>query len=197
MDIKTKEKLVALYQAIPKKTKAICLKYHYIYNGVNVNIYFDAFDKKSLSFCIILVADKKYYFTPLNILKEGLNTEYLNDIPIEILRGILTDNKLDDFYQHMENYILQNKPYTNYYSKDIIFTNTTSYQKGEIDLPFWQGVRKVRMSDENLIKLSHRADIPFNVLREIQRNHLTLVRTAKPERRRDLTLILNEFNVSL
>ncbi|MEK3728367.1 hypothetical protein [Lysinibacillus sp. FSL W8-0953] len=197
MDIKTKEKLVTLYQAIPKKTKAVCLKYRYLYNGVNVNIYFDAFDKKSPSFCIILVADNKYYFTPLNILKEGLNTEYLNDIPIEILRRILADNKLDDFYKHMEDYIFQNKPYTNYYSKDTIFTNTTSFQKGEIDLPFWQGVRKVRMSDENLIKLSHRADIPLNVLREIQRNNLTLVRTAKPERRRDLTLILNEYNVSL
>lgn len=46
MDIKTKEKLVTLYQAIPKKTKAVCLKYRYLYNGVNVNIYFDAFDKK-------------------------------------------------------------------------------------------------------------------------------------------------------
>lgn len=83
-----------------------------------------------------MVADNKYYFTPLNILKEGLNTEYLNDIPIEILRRILADNKLDDFYKHMEDYIFQNKPYTNYYSKDTIFTNTTSFQKGEIDLPF-------------------------------------------------------------
>ena len=197
MKIQTKEKLVSLYQAIPRKTQATCLKYYYTYKGVHVNIYFDAFDKISLSFCIILAVDKKFYFTPLNILKEGMDTEYLPKIPIEILHRILVDNKLDDFYKHMEDYILQNTPYTNYYSKDTIFTKTTAYQQGEIDLPFWQGVRKVRMTDETLIKLSHRADISTKLLRKIQRNGLTLVRTAKPERRRDLTLLLNEYNINL
>lgn len=197
MDITTKEKLVALYQAIPKKTKAVCLKYHYIYNGVNVNIYFDAFDMKSLSFNIILVADKKFYLTPLNILKEGMDTEYLSDIPIEILRRILVDNTLGDFYRSMETHILQSSPYTNYYSKDTIFKNTVAFNKRNIDLPFWQGIKRVRMSDKTLVKLSHRADIPYDVLCEIQRNNLTLVRAADPERRRDLTLILNEQNINL
>lgn len=197
MEIETVERLVKLYEKIPKKTRAICLKYHYIFNSVNVNLYFDAFDKRSLSFCIILVADKQFYFTPLNILKEGMNTEYLPDIPFKLLRKILVDNKLNVFYKSMETHILQDTPYINFYSKDKFFTNTVTFNKGKIELPFWQGVRKVRMSNDTLIKLSHRADISIEVLRQIQKKNLTLVRTSEPERRRDLTLILNEQNITL
>lgn len=197
MNIKAKEQLVTLYQAITKATPATCLKYHYIYQGTNVNLYFDAFDKRSLSFCMVLVADGKFYFTPLNILEDEMNKEYLADIPTEILSKILVDNKLNDFYTNMENHILQDAPTTNYYSTDTFFKRTTSYQKGKIDLPFWQGTKRVRMSDKALMSLSHRADISIDSLRKIQRNNLTLVRTSNPERRRDLTLILNEHNINL
>lgn len=197
VDIKAKEKLVTLYQALSKATPATCLKYYYTYRGANVNLYFDAFDKSSLSFCMILAADQKYYFTPLNILEDEMNREYLADIPTEILSKILVDKKLNDFYTNMENHILQDTPKINYYSTDTFFKRTTSYQKGKIDLPFWQGTKRVRMSEKTLISLSHRADISIDSLRKIQRNNLTLVRTSNPERRRDLTLILNEHNINL
>lgn len=197
MDNPAKEKLIRIYQGISNKKPEHCLKFHYVYNGVNVNLYFDYFDKKSMSLSLILVADKVFYFTPLNILNKGLNKEYLPKMPFEILSKILQDGKLDDFYRNMETHILQDNPHINYYSKDKIFTNTLKFKKGNIDLPFWKTVRRIRMPENTLINLSHRADISIEVLRKVQNNNLTLVRTAKPEERRELTLILSEHNINL
>ena len=45
----TKAYLVDIYNSIPKKTKATCLKFYYQYHNVNVNVYFDAFDNQSCS----------------------------------------------------------------------------------------------------------------------------------------------------
>ena len=44
----TKAYLVDIYNSIPKKTKATCLKFYYQYHNVNVNVYFDAFDNQSV-----------------------------------------------------------------------------------------------------------------------------------------------------
>lgn len=197
MDNRAKDKLIENYQRINNKKPEHCLKFRYVYNGVNVNIYFDYFDKKSMSFSLILVADKVFYFTSLNILNKGLNKEYLPKMPYEILSKILKDGKLDDFYRNMETHILQDNPHINFYSKDKIFTNTLKFKKGDIDLPFWKTIRRQKMSVKTLINLSHRADISIEVLQKIRDNNLTLVRTAKPEERRELTLILNDHNINL
>lgn len=45
----TKAYLVDIYNSIPKKTKATCLKFYYQYHNVNVNVYFDAFDNSKCS----------------------------------------------------------------------------------------------------------------------------------------------------
>lgn len=57
----TKAYLVDIYNSIPKKTKATCLKFYYQYHNVNVNVYFDAFDNQSVVLSIVLSAKKKYY----------------------------------------------------------------------------------------------------------------------------------------
>ena len=87
--------------------------------------------------------------------------------------------------------------YKRQYKKDTIFINTTKFQKGDIDLPFWWYLRKVPMSDDTLNALSERADISRETLLEIQKQGFTLVRTDDIEKRRSLTLILGEHGITL
>ena len=193
----TKLYLVNRYNRIPRKTKATCLKYHYLYNNVNVNVYSDAFETKSVALSIVLAADKKYYYTSLNILNTGMTTEYLSKIPPEILEKILVEKHLDDFYENMEKHLLEDNPYVNYYNKDTYFVNTIKYAKSKLDLPFWWCLRKVPMSDDTLKKLNVRADITLETLQKIQHEGYTLVRTADPEKRKELTLILQQVGIEL
>lgn len=193
----TKEYLVNIYNNIPEKTKATCLKYYYQYNNVNVNVYFDAFDSQSVALSIVLAAEKNYYYTPLNILNNGMTTEYLSKIPHQILVKILVDNSLDDFYENMEKHLLEDKPHFNYYNGDTYFVNTIKYAQNKLDLPFWWHLRKVPMTDDTLYKLNARADITFDILRKIQQEGYTLVRTSDPEKRKELTLILEQIGIKL
>ena len=179
----TKAYLVDIYNSIPKKTKATCLKFYYQYHNVNVNVYFDAFDNQSVVLSIVLSAKKI--------------TEYLSEIPPQILEKILVDNHLDDFYENMEKHLLEDKPYFNYYNEDTYFVNTIKYAKSKLDLPFWWYLRKVPMSDDTLYKLNARADITFDILRKIQQEGYTLVRTPDPEKRKELTLILKQIGIKL
>ena len=185
------------YNSIPKKTKATCLKFYYQYNNVNVNVYFDAFDNQSVALSIVLVADKKYYYTPLNILNTGMTTEYLNKIPSQILEKILVENHLNDFYENIEKHLLEDKPYVNYYNRDKYFVNTIKYAKSKLDLPFWWYLRKIPMTDDTLYKLNARADITLETLQKIQHEGYTLVRTADPEKRKELTLMLQQIGIEL
>lgn len=195
MQESTKNYLVDCYNRIPQKTRATCLKFHYLYNTVNVNVYFDAYDTKSVTLSIVLAVEKKYYYTPLNILNTGMETEYLSKIPSQILEKILVDNHLNDFYGDMERHLLKDKPYVNYYNEDTYFVNTIKYTKSKVDLPFWWYLRKVPMTDETLYKLNARADVSLDTLRKIQKKGFTLVRTADTSKRKELTLILRQENI--
>ena len=103
----------------------------------------------------------------------------------------------DRFYAHMENKILEMQPIPVSYEKDRIFINTTKFQKGAIDLPFWWHLRKVPMSDDTLNALSERADISRETLLRIQEQGFTLVRTDDINKRTSLTLILDEQGITL
>lgn len=192
----TKKYLVDKYNSIPQKTNVTCLKFHYLYNEVNVNVYFDAFDVKSVTLSIVLAAEKQYYYTPLNILNTYNTKEYLNKIPPKILKKISVNKQLDDFYEDMEKHLLKNKPYVNNYNEDIYFVNTIRYTKKRIDYPFWWHVRKAHMTDDTLYKLNARADISIEILREIQQKGFTLVRTADPTKRKEITLILQKEDIN-
>ena len=193
----TKDHLVNIYNNIPIKTKVTCLKFYYQYNNVNVNVYFDAFDSQSVGLSIVLAAEKNYYYTPLNILNTGMITEYLSEIPRQILAKILVDYRLDDFYENMEKHLLNNKPQFIYYNEDTYFVNTIKYAQNKLDLPFWWHLRKVPMTDDTLYKLNARADITFDILRKIQQEGYTLVRTSDPEKRNELTIILDRVGIKL
>lgn len=56
-------------------------------------------------------------------------------------------------------------------------------------------MRKARMTDNMLEVLSERADITRDILLKIQRSGYTLVRTGDVNKRRQLTLILDECGI--
>ena len=199
MEKSTRTYLVNKYNRISQKTSATCLKYHYVYNTIHVNIYFDAWDRKSVSLSIVLVSTeaKKYYYTPLNILNSTMRTEYLPKIPSQILEKILVNEHLDDFYNKMEEHLLKDQPHINYYNQDKYFVNTIKYTKNKLDLPFWWYIRNIRMTDETVENLSARADITRDVLKKVQEKGLTLVRTSGPTKRKELTLILQQQGIEL
>lgn len=126
-----------------------------------------------------------------------IKTEYLVDIPLKILEKILVDNKLEDFYFKMEEYVLSHRPIKINYEKDKLFVNTIRYKDKGTKLPFWHHIRKVRMSDRTLNELSEYGDISRNVLIEIQNQNLTLVRTGDPRKRNNLTMILSQYDIKL
>ena len=192
-----KEKLLQEYIALKYKSQSTCLKYYYQYNGVNVNLFFDAYEEEALTFNMILIYDKNYYFTPLNIKNSKIRKEYLTQIPLQICHQILVDNQLDDFFHGIEEYILSNSPFPIYYSGDKIFVNTLKYSKQNVDLPFWHFLRHTRMKDKTLEELSERADISRKALKKIQAANMTLVRTSDPLKRKKLTIILGDEGIEL
>lgn len=197
MQKNVRTKLLNDYSQLGFKGKSTCIKYRYDYNGVTVNLYFDAFDPDSNTLTMILSTEKQFYFTTLNSMNTRIRKEYLPKLPSVFLNKILVNNELDEFYKHMENKILEIVPVPVSYKKDTIFINTTKFQKGDIDLPFWWYLRKVPMSDDTLNALSERADISRETLLEIQKQGFTLVRTDDIEKRRSLTLILGEHGITL
>ncbi|PID47478.1 MAG: hypothetical protein CR967_04580, partial [Proteobacteria bacterium] len=82
----------------PKETTAI--KYWYQYNNVHVNVYFDSFDVNNPHLSIVLNFEKSYYYTSLNVKNTAVNKEYLVKIPMNILGKILSNSKLDDFFNN-------------------------------------------------------------------------------------------------
>lgn len=166
MQESTKLFLINQYKRTCVHAKNSCLKYYYQFHNVHVNVYFYAF--------VILSANGKYYYTPLNILNTGTSTQYLKKIPFQILEKILVDEHLTCFFEDMESHLLNDRSYSTHYDKDVGFVNTVKNIKPfeTINLPFWCGLRKVHMQDETMYKLSTRADISLETLKKSNRKDI-------------------------
>ncbi len=197
MQKSTRKHLIDLYNRLPYRNNDTCIKFNYEFNGVVVNLYFDAFDPNSVSFAMILSYEKKYYYTLLNILETNTLSEYLPEIKKSILMRILVDNKLERFFGVMEHHLLNSKFVTIHYFKDTCYKNTFKCNNAQEDLPFWWHLKKVRMANETLLKLLARTDIPLWTLQEIQKRGYTLVRTSDPNLRTELTLILKNIGITI
>ena len=196
----TKDYLIQQYNNSRQHSKSSCIKFYYKYNNVNVNLYFDAYEPESTNLSLVLIYEKYYYFKVMNILNENLDSEYLKDIPNQILNRILVDNSLKNFYETMEIKVLNSEPSKATYD-DKFFSNTLKhnlkYYKKSSELPFWFCIRHIRMTDVTLEKLLRSMDISRDTLQEIQAKNLTLVRTSDCSKRKELTVILDEFNIRL
>ena len=120
MQQETIEKLKKDYSQMKIKGNSSVIKYIFRFNSVNVNIYFDEFDKNIPNLSMILIKGDNYYYSSLNILSPEINVQYLEKIPLDILRSLLNNNKLDKFFIKVENFILKNDCYITSYKKDSI-----------------------------------------------------------------------------
>lgn len=197
MNEETRNKMLRDYSHLRFKGPGACVKYYYVHNDVNVNLYFDAFDNDSLSLTLILSTERQFYFTTLNIMNTSLRKEYLPELPPLFYPKVIVDNKLDNFYEHMQEKIMEMNPYRTNYMDDKIFANTCKFQKGEIDLPFLWHIRKTRMTPDMLEQLHERMHISRKVLYQIQQKGCTLVRTADIAKRCTLKLILDGYGIEL
>ncbi|WP_077462585.1 hypothetical protein [Rodentibacter caecimuris] len=67
-----KNNLIKKYNSLLKKEKSTTIKYYFIFNDVNVNLYFDAYDNNNPLLSMVLVSDKQYYYTSLNVNNENI-----------------------------------------------------------------------------------------------------------------------------
>lgn len=171
---------------------ATALKYHFQHNNVDVNIYFDAYDAESPSMSMILCYNNKYYYTSLNVNNTAVRKEYLEEVPSVILNQILDEqNRLDIFFENIEEHILNDDKMVINYKKDICFTNTMKYSRSRTDLPFLHSLRKVQMSNNMLERLSETMGIKRENLERIQLAGFTIVRTDDPQKRKSLSAIID------
>lgn len=200
MQQETIDKLKKDYSRMEIQANSSVIKYRFKVNSVNVNIYFDEYDKNIPNLSMILIKDNNYYYSSLNILKPEIDVQYLEAIPCDILQSILKDNKLDDFFKKIENFILENDYYTTSYKNDYIFKNTMFYSvknKNRKDLPFLQGCRHAKMTEFTYYQLQNTLGINSNILDKVRARNLTLVRTSDISRRKKLTLVLEEIGIRL
>lgn len=197
MTTEVKEKMINDYDSLNFHIGDTFIKYSYVYEGVDVKVYFDASDKQSLSLSLILIKDKMYYYTSLNADNTPVNVEYLHKIPVEILNSILVNKKLSAFFVSLEDHIMNNDPHPGRYLKDKLFVNTMKYSYSRDDLPFWKGIRRVRMSDKTLRRLSVTSNIEYDTLKRIQAKNMTIVKTRFPEERKMIRIILREAEIDL
>ncbi len=193
-----KRELFSIYSSLKMKTPQTAVKYYYLYNDVNVNLYFDAYDNDNPLFSIVLSYNSDYYYTPLSIITNERRKEYLTDIPSGILERILDESiKLDDFFNSIDEHIVNGKHWIIGYKDDKIFTNTLKYSSHMEDLPFLWTSRRARMTDDTLERLVEKLSIPRDVLKAIQSNGRTLVRTSDASKRKNLRLILNDVGIRI
>lgn len=197
MNEETRNKMMQDYSRLRFKGAGACVKYWYKYNDVDVNLYFDAYDKDCLSLTIVMLTDGLFYATPLNIMNTSLKKEYLPKLPPVFRSKIVVDNKLDIFYEDMQKKIPTAKIYRTNYLDDVIFSKTYKYQKGVVELPFLADKRNTRMTDTMLEQLHEQFHISRKILYQIQRKGYTLVRTDDVAKRSTLKYILNKIGIEL
>lgn len=191
-----RDHLIEEYNNLEFKRHFTAIKYGFKYNNVDVNIYFDAYDDKLPSMSMILACDKEYYYTSLNINNTEVRTEYLEKIPSTILNQILDDDHhLNAFFGDIEKHILKDNKIVINYERDTRFTNTMRYSKSRTDLPFLYSLRKVKMTNDTLERLSETMGIDREILEKIQSEGFTIVRTDDSKKRKYLTAIIKNTSI--
>ena len=144
----------------------------------------------------MLSYEKSYYFTPLNIDNLIVKNPYLNDLPKEILRQILENGNLKDFYDNMREHMIHDDVQKSNY-KDHEFENGLKFNKNNDKNPFFLCLRKTPMSENHLNFLNTQFNISKYILQRIRAKGYTIVTTADFSKRKELTVILDENNIKL
>ncbi|MBK1973905.1 DNA repair protein Rad50 [Campylobacter sp. TTU-622] len=164
-----------------------CIKLRYQYHSVNVNLYFDAYDKNYPSAFIILAANKSYYMTSFNVDNFDEKNQYLKKLPIPIRKLIRDENKqLASFYNEMRKHIKEDNFQNISYNNDIVLNKTIKSNKNKkYGGLFFHYTRKSKMTSEHFNRLFYKINISKEILMKIQQAGFTIATTSDPNKRKD------------
>lgn len=117
-------------------------------------------------------------------------------VPKEILRQILGNGNLKDFYNNMREHIIHDNIQEGNY-EDYEFRNGLKSNKNEDKNPFLSHLRKKTMSENQFDFLNTKFNISKYILQKIKAKGYTIVTTTDFSKRKSLTLILSEYDIKL
>jgi len=203
MKKETLDKMKTEYGKIyaPKKTSAV--KYHYIYNGVHVNVYFDAYDPDCYTLIVILALideceKKQYYMQNINVSEEGWHSRYLPGIveyAYDIYKKIAPNNLMVDFWTHMENKLMEVNGFIINVLKDKCYENTCKWnQKHNQEIGMYiHYPRRVNMKKEHYEDLHNSLGIAKKDLDIIMELGFTIATTNDPNKRIELSVLMERI----
>jgi hypothetical protein len=101
------------------------------------------------------------------------------------------------FFADIEEHILNDDKRVINYERDVCFINTMKYSRSRTDLPFMFSLRKVKMSNDTLERLSETMGVEREILEKIQSAGFTIVRTDDVNKRKSLTAIIENSEISI
>ncbi|POA07902.1 hypothetical protein [Staphylococcus caprae] len=195
MNQSTFEKLINDYKNLRYKKETTAIKYSGVFNKVNINIYFDAWDDENYNFQLILHNNKDYYLTNLNIVDGEFSSKYLINLPCNLKHSISSNYNLDKFYLKVEDIINNNQHYPVNYNKDSLMINTKKFNPPKEEM-YIKGLSHKNMTNNMYKWAKNNLNISIKTLDLIKYSHLTLVRTNDITKRKKLKVILKKFNIN-
>ena len=185
------------YSKLNKKdrNKYTAIKYQYNYKnssktcGVDVALYFDAYDRHNPNLIMVLKASEYNYFTSLNVNGIQNHNQYLPNIPCDLLKQVKKDGVLKDFYDVMKSTILnQETKYDsiNYQDDKNLNEAKKKFKCGDGCEMFFHTLRKSKMSDEMYRLLKTNTCISQSIIDAIRKAGFTVVRTNDITKRKDI-----------
>lgn len=170
------------------------IKYRFQNNNVNIRIFYDEkFDDKQL-FLILFCDNNNYYFTSLNCIQVN-EKEYLKNLPFDILNKIKNEeNNLDDFFNSVNEHILNRDPERLDYTTDEDYGNILNQNNNDNDLKmfFWH-LRKKPMSKDYFDRLKKFTNYDVEDLKLIRKLGYTIVSTNDINKAKNFKLALQEL----
>lgn len=189
MDKKILDYLEKIYTEKKFKKKETCIKTFFSYNGVNINVYFDNYDKKNPVLHVVFHLKNIYYLKTFNFVNMK---KYLSNVPPEILTQLKYENQLEDFYTRLEQVMNENKWIPANYEKDYFYKE--AFKKTKLDIqPFFWHLRKENMQQAHKELLYKNLNISLDDLDYIQKKGFTVVTTSDIKKRNILIDSINNM----
>lgn len=190
----TVTRLIDLYNKKTKKGKNECIKFYYVFHGISVNFYFDAYDKDAIYAALILKDENNYYFKNINI---NYNGDFNNFLPglFEMIsyNKIAVNNSLSTFFNDLEQHIMENKGYAEKYS-NWPYSDHHTNKNSDIGAYIWHLKRRT-MTDEHMEKIHQSMSIPLPILEKIKDAGFNITTTDDYNKKRTLKMILDDANI--
>ncbi|WP_251423742.1 hypothetical protein [Veillonella agrestimuris] len=193
MKTTVKNRLIEAYNQLETDDAKTAIKYHFEYNLVQVNLYFDNYDFKNPSLCIFLKYKEHSYFTTLKMNNTGGSNQYLDKLNSTIRHQIIDDNgKLLSFFECIDTHILERRFEKIYYGTDKSFNqamNSKRKENGNEEFSFIKGIKRGIMSDKMENWVLQNTSVNYGDIKLVKTKKYTFIRTNDITKRIKLDII--------